>query len=245
MENQEKMEKILEETEILKFPDELISTSKTTTLHYYVLAEPYYLKVFEDEGPETKVREGEITWSKPKLLTPNYILKMEGFSEKSKQVLEMLASKNPDMAGLLYKLKYEKEFEETTTVSKSIDKTVNSIKHQLKENDDNLSVIIKGVDEYWDVSLMKFIQELMLKSAFSSQMSDYADKGYVRMDSSGNPRVTRDLEGLPISAKEEIESMFAKVKKGDLNPSKLKQELERWGVYSNYEDRFLDLFRKE
>ncbi|MFW5976883.1 MAG: hypothetical protein ACOCQS_02945, partial [Bacillota bacterium] len=83
MENNERLQQILDETEVLKYPDGLISTSKATTLHYYVLAEPYYLEVFDNEGPETKVREGEITWEKPKLLTPGYILKMEGFSEKS------------------------------------------------------------------------------------------------------------------------------------------------------------------
>ncbi|MFW6278819.1 MAG: hypothetical protein ACOC2G_01385, partial [Bacillota bacterium] len=112
------------------------------------------------------------------------------------------------------------------------------------KNDDQLTVILKGVDEYWDVSLMKFLQELIIKSAFSSQLSDFADKGFVRMDESGNASVTRNFEGLPLAAREDIEQMFAKVKKGDLDPSKLKKELDRWGVYPNYEDRFLNLFRK-
>ncbi len=85
----------------------------------------------------------------------------------------------------------------------------------------------------------------MIKSAFSSQLSDYAQNGYVRMDESGGPKVTRDLEGLPISAREDIERMFSRVKKGDLDPNKLKKELDFWGVYSQYEDRFLELFRKE
>ena len=120
MEEEERIKEVLDKTEILRYPEKLISTNEATTLHYYVLAEPYYLDVFDDEGPETKIREGEITWEKPKLLTPNYILKMEGFSDKSKKVLKMLARKNPDMASLLYKLKYKKDFEETTTVSKDI-----------------------------------------------------------------------------------------------------------------------------
>jgi len=245
MSEEEKIQRVLDETQILRYPEKLISTHKKTTLHYYVLAEPYYLEVFEEENPETKIREGEITWAKPKLLTPGYILKMEGFSDKAKKVLKMLARDNPDMAGLLYKLKYEKDFEQTSTVSHEIDRTYKKIEDELDENEDDLAVIIKGIDQYWDVCLMKFIRDLMMKSAFSAQLSDYAQEGYVRMDESGGPKVTRDLEGLPISAKEDIERMFKKVKKGDLAPNKLKKELDFWGVYSQYEDRFLELFRKE
>lgn len=238
-----KIEQVLEETEILKSPEKLIATSKKTTLHYYVLAEPYYLDVFENEGPETKIREGTITWQKPKLLTPEYILKMEGFSEQSKQVLKKLAQKHPDLAGLLYKMKYEKGVMGTETVSQTIEETFENLKEDLEDNGD-MTVILKGVDEYWDVSLMKFIQDLIIKSAFSSQLSDLADKGFVRMDDSGNPAVTRNLEGLPLAAREEIERMFSQVKQGDLDPSELKKELDRWSVYQNYEDRFLNLFRK-
>ena len=169
-ENEEKrIQKVLDETEILRYPDELISTNEKTTLQYYVLAEPYYREVFKEKEPETKIRKGEITWAKPKLLTPNYILKMEGFSDKAKKVLKMLARDNPDMAGLLYKLKYEKEFEQTSTVSQEIDRTHKKIEDELDENEDDLTVIIKGIDQYWDVCLMKFIRDLMMKSAFSVQ----------------------------------------------------------------------------
>lgn len=243
MEEENKIQEVLKETEILRSPEKLIATSRKTTLHYYVLAEPYYLDVFAGEGPETKIREGTITWEKPKLLTPEYILKMEGFSDQSKKVLQRLARQHPDLAGLLYKMKYKKGVEATETVAKSIEQTQEYLEEEIK-NDDQLTVILKGVDEYWDVSLMKFLQELIIKSAFSSQLSDFADKGFVRMDESGNASVTRNFEGLPLAAREDIEQMFAKVKKGDLDPSKLKKELDRWGVYPNYEDRFLNLFRK-
>ena len=114
MANSKRIRNALKETEILQSPKKLISTSESTTLHYYVLAEPAYLEVFENEGPETKIREGEITWDKPKLLTPGYILKMEGFSEEAKDALKLLAGKNPDMAGLLYKMRYKKDYVNTS-----------------------------------------------------------------------------------------------------------------------------------
>ena len=52
MEEEEKIKEVLDKTEILRYPDDLISTEKATTLHYYVLADPYYLEVFDEEGRE-------------------------------------------------------------------------------------------------------------------------------------------------------------------------------------------------
>lgn len=48
---------------------------------------------------------------------------------------------------------------------------------------------------------------------------------------------------LPVSAKSRIEKLFEDAK-SDLSKAKeLKVELDKWNIYSEYEDRFLDLFR--
>src|SRR6056297_436283 len=245
MQNNKKIKEVLENTEILLEPDDLISTEHDTTLHYYVLSKPYYLEEFPEEGPETKVREGRITWEKPKLLTPDYMINMSGFIGEAKKAMEMIASENPDLAGLLYKMNYRKQSISTFTVSREIEAAETEIRDDIDENDDSLTVIIKGVDELWDVSLMKFIQTLMLKSAYKSQLPDYEEKGFLSTDDKGYSVVTRNLEGLPIAASEEIEKMFEMVKNGDEDPSKLKRELDRWGVFNAYQDRFFDLFKED
>lgn len=244
MEDSQSIKRALEETEILKSPDKLISTSESTELHYFVLAEPIYLEMFKNEGPETKIREGWISWEKPRLLTPSYIMKMEGFSKEAEKALKMLAQKNPDLAGLFYKMRYKRKSVNTTTVSRTIEETYKRLEGDIK-NEESLTAIIKGIDELWDVSLMKFIQQLVIKSAYMSQMPYYKDRGFVSTDNNGHTSVTRNLEGLPIAAKEDIEKMFNRVERGKMKPVELKQELDQWGVYEAYEDRFLDLFRKE
>ena len=244
MKDKQRIQEVLEKTEILMEPDDLISTEHSTTLHYFVLSEPYYLEEFPEEGPETKVREGKITWEKPKLLTPDYMINMTGFSGEAKKAMEMIANDNPDLAALLYKMNYKKRSISSFTVAKEIKAAENEIKKDIEDEND-LTVIIKGVDELWDVSLMKFIQTLMLKSAYKSQLPDYEEKGYLSTDDRGYSVVTRNLEGLPIAASEEIEKMFQMVKNGDEDPAKLKQELDRWGVFNAYQDRFFDLFRED
>ncbi len=49
---------------------------------------------------------------------------------------------------------------------------------------------------------------------------------------------------LPLSVKEKVENLFAQAESDISRASELKAELDRWNVYKEYEDRFLDLFRK-
>ncbi|HOX54673.1 MAG: PAC2 family protein [Candidatus Omnitrophica bacterium] len=50
---------------------------------------------------------------------------------------------------------------------------------------------------------------------------------------------------LPVSAKNKIEELFSLSKNDIAKASELKQELDKWGIYKEYEDRFLDLFKKK
>jgi proteasome assembly chaperone (PAC2) family protein len=50
---------------------------------------------------------------------------------------------------------------------------------------------------------------------------------------------------LPESIKKKIEDLFDKSQKDIGKASELKKELDAWNVYKEFEDRFLDLFRKQ
>ncbi len=52
------------------------------------------------------------------------------------------------------------------------------------------------------------------------------------------------LTKLPLSIKEKIEELFSLAKTDNLKAAELKAELDKWNVYKEYEDRFLDLFKK-
>lgn len=49
---------------------------------------------------------------------------------------------------------------------------------------------------------------------------------------------------LPSSVKEKIEKLFLETKKDISKAQDLKKELDKWNIYKEYEDRFLDLFKK-
>jgi predicted ATP-grasp superfamily ATP-dependent carboligase len=78
--------------------------------------------------------------------------------------------------------------------------------------------------------------------------------GYLKLNSPVSPIGEEEIEKikkslsqltkLPGSIKEKIEELFVQVK-GDISKAnELKSELDKWNVYKEYEDRFLDLFKK-
>jgi uncharacterized protein len=52
------------------------------------------------------------------------------------------------------------------------------------------------------------------------------------------------LTKLPLSVKEKIEKLFEQTSADITKAGPLKDELDKWNVYKDYEDRFLDLFKK-
>ncbi len=98
---------------------------------------------------------------------------------------------------------------------------------------DPLAAIIKGEDDLWDVSLMKFIYE-MTRISFADNISQFEAKGLLNIDSGG----------VPMEARVRIEELFRMVSTGQFEPHQLKDELDRWNVFEEYEDRFLAIFKK-
>lgn len=242
---EEKIKQVIENTKIIKQPGKLLASFDSTTIHYYILAVPMYLE-FEGKNPnsETIIREGLITWQKPKIITPSYMLRVEGFSGEARKAFEMLAEEDDDLAMILYSLKLSRDFEKMEIVSGSLSSVAKKISDNINRKKDSFSAIIKGVDEFWDVSLSKFIQEVVNKSAFYSQLPDLLKNSMLRLGSSGFPVITRDRTGKPIIAKNEIEILFKLFEKGEIKPVDLKQELDRWGMFEQYQDRFFKYFKK-
>lgn len=241
----EKIKYAIENTEVLKQPKKLLSTYDSTTIHYYILTVPFYIE-FEGKAreSETVIREGRITWHKPKLITPYYIMRMEGFSEEAKKAFEMLAGESADLALMLYKLRFVKDYDHMDIVSTSLDELAKKIDNEIEKKQDPFCAIIKGIDEFWDVSLTKFIYELVLNSAYFSQLPDLSANNLINLNSSGMPVISRDNRGIPFTARSEIENLFNLYEKGEIEAIRLKEELDSWGLFSYYQDRFFNLFKK-
>lgn len=232
-----------EHSEILKWPKQLLSSFGSSEIHYHVLTEPVYQE-FTKGVTETVVREGKVSWHRPQLLTPGYILRIDGFSDEAKNTFSALANEMPDLASILYRFHFKREVDSMNFVSGNLESVAEKISKDIDKKGDNLSAIIKGVGDLWDISLSKFILDMMTRSARQSQFPELRKRGLISYNQFGQQVVSRDNQGIPLIAKKEIESMFAKVKNGDVEPKDLKYELDKWGLFEIYQDRFFDLFKR-
>ena len=227
----EKIEYAISHTEVLRPPRQTLSTFGATNIYYYLLTEPSYKELVQGEE-ETVVREGMVRAERPRVVTPSYLINVEGFSEHAKRYLEMIArAYGTHTPGLFYG--YKNEPKELNIVSSDMNSVVRKLNETIDKEGNQFASIIKGVDELWDVSLLKFIFD-MTSHSVGNNMFELGSRGLLNMD----------RKGVPLEARQSIEQLFALVKDGELEPSALKTELDRWGLFEEYEDRFFRMFGK-
>ena len=227
----ERIRYAVENTEILRLPKQSLATFGTTNIYYYLVTEPAYSELVKNTN-ETVVREGKVIAERPRIVTPYYLSQLEGFSPDARRYFEMLDKTNrPNISGLFYT--YKNELKQFNIVSDNLPSVVNKLNAKIDKRGDPLTSIIKGEDTLWDVSLMKFIYEITRRS-LRNNLRQLGSRGLLKIDPSG----------IPADARLRIEELFTGVFEEELDPRTLKEELDRWNLFEEYEDRFLSIFRK-
>ena len=228
----EKIRYAVRHTEILRLPKQTIATFGMTNIYYYLVTEPAYSELVKTVT-ETVVREGRVITERPRIVTPYYLSRLEGFSPEARKYFDMLVRVHGANApGLFYT--YRNEPKELNIVSDNLLSVVNKLNAEIDKRGDLLTSIIKGEDELWDVSLMKFIYELT-RSSLRDNLTQMGTMGLLDVDAGG----------IPAEARLRIEELFTEVLRGEYEPNELKAELDRWGLFEEYEDRFFDIFRRK
>ncbi len=232
MDTDERIRDAVGRTLILRAPKQSLYTFGTTSVYYYLLTEPVYSELTKDTA-ETVIREGRVIAERPKIVTPYYLSRMEGFSPEARRYLAALVAEyGADIRGLYYT--YKNEPKELNIVSDNWLSVVDKLNAEIDRRGDPLAAIIKGEDTLWDVSLMKFIHEVT-RNSVPDNLRQLNNRGLLNSDA----------DGTPLDARIRIDELFQKVARGESEPGELKEELERWGLFEEYQDRFFNLFQKK
>ena len=227
----ERIEYMVRHTEILRPPKRSLATFGTTNIYYYLLTEPAYSELIGNTI-ETVIREGRVIAERPRIVTPYYLSQLEGFSPDAKRYFDaLLKTHGANAPGMFYT--YKNEPKELTIVSDNLLSVVNRLNAEIDKRGDPLTSIIRGDDALWDVSLMKFIYE-MTRSSLRDNVLQMGSRGLLDIDSGG----------IPVDARVRIDELFKQVSRGEREPRELKEELDRWGLFEEYEDRFFSIFKK-
>ncbi|MBI4336799.1 MAG: hypothetical protein HY683_03080 [Chloroflexi bacterium] len=219
----------VQRTTVVRTPRQRLATFGVTTTSYFLVTEPVYREL-DPGGTESVIREGKVVSERPTVVTPRYMAHLEGFGDNARKYLEYLAERyGPNSPGVLYR--YRNDPVGLNIVAGAPAAVVQRIKEDLDGRGDERTAVIHGVDELWDASLLKFVYEFTAAS-LTQNVAELNARGLLEPE----------LEaGVPRAAIEEIERLFHEVERG-LDPSVLKRELDRWGLFHRYEDRFLALF---
>ena len=218
-------------THVVRPPKQHLATFGVTNLKYYLVSEPSYKDLVPGEE-ESVIREGKVVSQRPTIVTPAYMMNLEGFGEEARKYMDSLVrSFGPNSPGLLYQ--YRNEPGGLDIVGGQTYAVAQRIANDLDIRGVDSAVVILGIDDLWDVSILKFIYEYTAASV-ASNVGEIQAMGLL------DPHPEVDV---PRGVVQRIEEMFHQVE-GGLDPKLLHRELTRWGLFDHYQDRFLHLFRR-
>jgi hypothetical protein len=170
MYSEDELQYALENTKVIFSPERRIETFGATSFHFYLVTE------LMDSANEIRIRDGRIQADRPQILTAENIAKLtlEGFGDKARKFAEMLQSRNAAM--LKYGFQIRKDDLSENLVHDSVEAVLDRVTSQVPESLRSNSAVIHGVDEGWEVCLLKFTVELIQQSA-GGNIQDFRRKG--------------------------------------------------------------------
>ena len=214
-------------TEVVMMPTSPLETFGVTKLHYHLVSE------LMDTVNHIRVREGTIQSSRPQIITPTYYESenTEGFGEEARQYLDWLRLHAKDIRVLQYGFIMQKTELNEHVVTGQMDEVLERVKQEVKQEQDPMAAVIHGVDQPWDVCLLKLMVDMIRHSA-PANFSELNSR-----------HLLDDVNGTPRAVREEIEAAFLEASR---NPALIKLlgiTLRKYGLFEEYEDRFFALVR--
>ena len=164
----------IEHTQVIVAPEQNIATFGSTSFHFYLISE------LMDRVDQIRIRNGKIHADRPQILTPEHFsrLLLEGFGDKAQRYAEQLRERLQNTAVLRYGFQFRKTDVVEETLRDSIDSVINRTKSQVEHSNEPLSAIIQGVDDAWEVCLLKFTIDLIERSA-GGNIGDLRKRGLI------------------------------------------------------------------
>lgn len=215
-------------TEVVVMPTSYLETFGTTHLHYYMVSE------LMDSVDRIRVREGTIQSKQPQIITPTYYANemQEGFGEQANQYIEWLREHAKDLRVLEYGFKVQKTEISEQVLTGNLTEIVERVKKSAREKNDPLAGVILGVDDPWDVCLLKFMVDVIRHSA-PRNVQDLNRRN-----------LWEDTNGAPKGVRSDIENHFLMAGRDPSQVKALGLKLRRYGLFEEYEDRFFALVRQ-
>lgn len=209
-------------TELVSAPTSRLETFGDTIVNYYLVSE------LMDCIDKVRVREGQLKALRPEILTPLSLgqMDLEDFGPEARKYAEWLSEHGGDLRILQYGFHIHKQARKEYVVSEGVDEVIDRVKKEVKAKDDPMSAILHGVDDPWEVCLLKLMVELVQNSA------------------------TGNLQDIKLQATTSKNALISQLDQAFLDASRdaslipnLARLLKKNGLWERYEDRFFALVK--
>jgi hypothetical protein len=163
----------LENTRILVAPNQAIETYGQTSFHFRLVTEPM------DETGCVRLRQGIIHAERPRIIAPHYIsrLLLEGFGNRARDFAGWMEEQK-DIHILRYGFTLKKTDLSDEIIREPKEKILERLEGEIRRAGDPMEVLIDGIDDAWEVCLMKFTMDLIQRSA-GENMAEWKRRGLI------------------------------------------------------------------
>jgi hypothetical protein len=224
MAKRDPIEKLLARTEILRLPAHRLATFGATRIDYHVISDADGLH------DHARLREGTVVSSRPKILTPDaFKERFEGFGDEAAEFARWVSTSYRD---LLRALEYN--FRNQGVAARVLRDAPRVVAERMIADFDargsSDQAVILCPDAAWSLALMKFTMDEAARS-FPGHVKDFERRGMFAPDRGEGDRHHR-----------EVEALFKEARNDRAAVETLKGKLREYGLFEEYEDRFLSLF---
>lgn len=151
----------MESARLLHEPDRRIDTFGSTRFKFTMLSEPM------DSVGQVRIREGEVDAQKPQIIRPERMgeVELEGFQEKAGEFLDYLREQKMEPVFFQYGFLFKRGKVTEHLVHESLEAVRDRVMLDIRQNGDPMMAVMEGVDDAWEVSLLKFAIDMIGKSS--------------------------------------------------------------------------------
>jgi hypothetical protein len=162
----------LENTRVILAPEQRIKTFGNTSFRFHLVTE------LMDSVNKVRVRDGRIHAEKPQILSPAHLshILLDGFGEKAREFADWLEEHGRDRAFLKYGFQFRKSDVVERVVQEPLERVISQVRQNVEREEDPTSAIIHGVDDTWEVCLLKFAVDMIQQSA-GGNLGDFRSRG--------------------------------------------------------------------
>ena len=160
MYSDESIQYALETTHVLLEPDRRIDTFGTTVFEFHLISE------LMDSINEVRIRAGNIETARALIVSPQNLdtLSFEGFGEQAEGFADWLRRQEGTAAFLKYGFNFRQWDIQESIVHDPIAEVRDRVVQQVSASNNPLNAVIEGVDDTWEISLLRFTVEMIQKS---------------------------------------------------------------------------------